>query len=60
MGQLYRPGDLLGRQCICVRPIRVLFQFIQHLEQPSGAGQGVLQLGHHAGDLIKGLGILFA
>ena len=58
MGQLYRPGDLLGRQCICVRPIRVLFQFIQHLEQPSGAGQGVLQLGHHAGDLIKGLGIL--
>ena len=31
---------------------------IDHLKDPGGAGQRVLQLGDHAGDLIEGLGVL--
>ena len=31
---------------------------VDKLEHTARAGQGVLQLRHHAGDLVKGLGVL--
>ena len=35
-----------------------LFGLVDELEDARGAGDGVLQLRHHAGDFVEGLGIL--
>ena len=41
-----------------VLDFRHLIVGIQQLEHAGGAGQSVLQLRHHAGDLVEGLGVL--
>ena len=41
-----------------VRGVRALSGLLNQFKDPAGAGQGVLQLRHHAGDFVKGLGVL--
>ena len=45
-------------QHLGVRPVGQLGRLFDQLEHPAGAGQGVLQLGDHPGDLVKGFGVL--
>ncbi len=58
-GDLLHPNAALRlAQGDGVRSIGELRLLLHELEHPGGAGQGVLQLGNHPGNLVKGLGVL--
>ena len=54
--QLYAAGD--GFKLLRVQCVRRFGRLVDQLEDPCGAGQRVLKLRDHAGDLVEGLGVL--
>ena len=54
--QLHAAGD--GFKLLRVQCVRRFGRLVDQLEDPCGAGQRVLKLRDHAGDLVEGLGVL--